>query len=155
MVESHSLKLAMSTANISEHLICFATHKLKLQGFEGVTPTVLNFLGSLECDKDNHASEIARQLNVSRQMVAKTVQELCRLGYVEQNASGGVRKQIRFTEKGEHLMSAARKVFALLDETMHNQLGLDELIALNESLIKLNNALIQALANSEKGQAAC
>lgn len=148
MVESHSLKLAMSTANISEHLILFATHQLKTQGFEGVTPTVLNFLGSLECDKDNHASEIARQLNVSRQMVAKTVKELCRLGYVEQNASGGLRKQIRFTEQGERLMSAARKAFFLLDQTMHKQIGLEELITLNESLMKLHNALIRAVANS-------
>ncbi len=49
-------------------------------------------------------------------MVARTVKELCRAGYLEQAERFGKQKQILFTEKGEHLMSAARLALANLDE---------------------------------------
>ncbi len=71
----------------------------------------------------NYGSEIARNLGVSRQMVAKTVKELCRVNYLEQIEGVGKQKQILFTERGEHLISDARKLLARLDDILSKAIG--------------------------------
>lgn len=141
MADSQSLQLALISSRVGEKLIVFTANQLIYRGFDGVTPSTLSFLSYLDCDTDNHASELARKLNVSRQMVAKTVKELCRWGYLEQLDSGGVRKKIRFTSKGEDLMSAARDVLLALDEKLEHTLGDNLLQTVNPMLTNIYNAL--------------
>ena len=56
-------------------------------------------------------------------MVAKTVKELSRVGYLEQVEGVGKLKQILFTELGEHLMADLRQILAKLDEILCETIG--------------------------------
>ena len=122
MMDSQSLKLLFSAVNLHEQITLYLSLTLKEKGYESATPSVLSFLSALECGV-NYGSEIARTLGVSRQMVAKTVKELCRVGYLEQVDGIGKQKQILFTELGEHLVFDARQVLADLDEDLCQRIG--------------------------------
>lgn len=78
-------------------------------------------------------------------MVAKTVKQLCQLGYLEQLDDVGKQKII-FTKAGENLMSDARQPLADLDKTMQQQLtdidiekAITELEAMIEVVEKIKN----------------
>jgi Mn-dependent DtxR family transcriptional regulator len=71
----------------------------------------------------DNSAEISRRLKVSRQMVAKTVKELCRAGYLEQIEGVGPQKQILLTEQGEHLISTVRVALADLDQILIGSFG--------------------------------
>ena len=108
-------------------------YRLSGQGFEDLTPALLRFLGALDCGV-NQASEVAERLQVSRQMVAKTVRELSERGYLEQVPGKGRRKQILFTERGEWLMSSVRRELADLDGVLSRRLGEGQVKALAEKM---------------------
>jgi len=55
--------------------------------------------------------------------VAKTVKELCRIGYLEQAEGVGRQKQILFTKLGEQLMADSRLLLAELDNELFDALG--------------------------------
>ncbi|ERN41579.1 hypothetical protein KR51_00017980 [Rubidibacter lacunae KORDI 51-2] len=122
MADSQSLKLVFASALLHTQLLEYVAKNLHFMGFEAISPSRLEFLGALDCGV-NYGAEIARQLRVSRQMVAKTVKELCQAGYLEQTEGVGKQKQILFTEQGEHLISAARTVLADLDRVFVNRFG--------------------------------
>jgi DNA-binding MarR family transcriptional regulator len=115
MVESVSLRLALAAGDLRDALAAHVAEALAAKGYAGTTAAVLQFLSVLECGI-NFGSDIARNLDVSRQMVAKTVRSLCDAGYLEQAAGPGRQKQILFTEHGEHMMSDARRILADFDE---------------------------------------
>ncbi|VEP13673.1 MarR family transcriptional regulator [Hyella patelloides LEGE 07179] len=117
MVESQSLQLFFSAAEMNEQISLYLSNALKDRGYESVTPCVLKSLSALECGI-NYSSEIARSLGISRQVVAKKVKELCSIGYLEQVDGKGKQKQILFTELGERLMSDSRQLLAELDEIL-------------------------------------
>jgi DNA-binding MarR family transcriptional regulator len=81
-------------------------------------------LGQLDCGV-NYASDVARALGVSRQMVAKTVADLVRKGWLKQvpDPERGNRKVIRFTAKGERVMSDARAILEEMDGLLDAELG--------------------------------
>ena len=122
MVESQSLQLVFSAAKMNEQIYQYLSNALAKKGYESATPSVLNFLSTLECGI-NYGSEIARNLGISRQMVAKTVKELCRVGYLEQIDGIGKQKQILFTDLGERLMSDSRQLLAELDAILCQKVG--------------------------------
>jgi DNA-binding MarR family transcriptional regulator len=122
MEDSRSLKLLCAAAAMHDRLTAYVAAQLQLQGFDGVSPAMLTFLSALDCGT-NYGSEIARRLKVSRQMVAKTVKELCTVGYLEQIEGAGKQKRILFTEQGEQLMAAARSLLADLDQILSDRLG--------------------------------
>ena len=136
MVESHSLKLAFGVAGVQEGISEYLSSSLKRKGYESASSSVLNFLGALECGV-NFGSEIARNLGVSRQMVAKTVKELCRVGYLDQKEGEGKQKQIVFTLLGEQLMSDSRLLLAELDGILVNTVGEKGLVELIGNLEKI------------------
>lgn len=140
MVESQSLKLVFAASAVSDSITGYLAAALVEQGYVSVTPSVLSFLGSLECDV-NYGSEVARNLGVSRQMVAKTVKSLSELGYLEQVDGEGRQKQIVFTELGELLMSDARHVLAKMDGQLSKVLGVKNLQKLIASLAELQTVL--------------
>lgn len=123
MVDSEALKLVLSASHVQELTTRYLSQTLNAKGYEAVTPSILNFLSALECGV-NYGSEIARSLGVSRQMVAKTVKELCRYGYLEQKDGMGKQKEILFTHNGELLMSDTRKILADIDKILVRNMGL-------------------------------
>ena len=122
MVDSLALKLVQTASQVQEQTTYFLSESLKNKGYQAVTPSILNFLSALECGV-NYGSEIARNLDVSRQMVAKTVKELSLQGYLEQVDDIGKQKKILFTKKGELLMSDARQLLADIDILLMSQLS--------------------------------
>ena len=116
-MESQSLQLIQSASRLNDVITKHLSQRLVEKGYTSLTPSLLSFLGILECGV-NYGSEIARTLGVTRQMVAKTVKDLCRLGYLEQIDGTGKQKEIHFTEMGEHLMSDARQLLAEVDKIL-------------------------------------
>ncbi|WP_211317027.1 MarR family winged helix-turn-helix transcriptional regulator [Arenicella xantha] len=117
MLESQSLQLIQSAQRLNDLITQYLSQRLVEKGYESLTPSLLAFLSILECGV-NYGSEIARNLGVTRQMVSKTVKQLCQLGYLEQIDGVGKQKEIHFTETGEYLMSDARQLLAELDEIL-------------------------------------
>ncbi|WP_233402836.1 MarR family transcriptional regulator [Marinomonas transparens] len=117
MMESQSLQLMQSTSRLNDVMTKYIAQRLVEKGYTSLTPSYLSFLSVLECGV-NYGSEIARSLDVTRQMVAKTVKELSRLGYLDQKEGAGKQKEIHFTEAGEYLMSDARKLLAEVDDVL-------------------------------------
>ena len=120
MVDSWTLKLVQNASKLHDLTTRRLCSELMEKGYV-ITPASLSFLGTLECGV-NYASEIARKLGVSRQMVAKTVKELCNKGYLEQIEGVGKQKEILFTKLGESLISDSRKILADIDATLVNKL---------------------------------
>lgn len=143
MVDSHSLKLVFCSAKTNELISQYLSKTLTEKGYVTASPSVLGFLSALECGV-NYGSEIARNLNVSRQMVAKTVKELCRVGYLEQVDGPGKQKQILFTKQGEHLMADARQILAQLDQIFAKSLGNHKLNAICKDLETIQKLIEQA-----------
>ena len=117
MVDSHALRLVTVTSALNDTIARALANALQAQGFAGATAASLGFLSALECGT-NHAAEIARQLGVSRQMVSKSVKEMCALGYLEQRPGSGRQKEILFTARGEQLIAAARHELAAMDRDL-------------------------------------
>lgn len=117
MVESQSLQLIQSAQKLNDVITQYLSQRLVEKGYESLTPSLLSFLSILECGV-NYGSEIARNLDVTRQMVAKTVKQLCQLGYLEQIGGTGKQKEIHFTVTGEYLISDARQLLVELDEIL-------------------------------------
>ncbi|MCO7223746.1 MarR family transcriptional regulator [Pleionea sp. CnH1-48] len=143
MVDSLSLQLVFSASKLQEQISDYLANSLKSKGYESASPTVLNFLSALDCGV-NYGSEIARNLGVSRQMVAKTVKELCRVGYLEQVAGVGKQKQILFTQLGENLISDARQLLADLDKKFMTEVNDKKLQETLDSLNQLNTLLLDS-----------
>jgi len=142
MVDSHTLQLVLSAAQVSELATQYLSRSLKAKGYKSATPSILGFLSTLECGV-NFGSEIARNLGVSRQMIAKTVKELCHSGYLEQVNDVGKQKKILFTKTGELLMSDARQLLADIDKILIEQQGKTSVKATVASLERIQELLTQ------------
>lgn len=144
MVESHSLSVTFLLAEAHDALLSRLAERLTARGHRRITTSALGFLGQFDCGI-NYASAIADKLGVSRQMVAKTVAEMERNGWLLQSADPERRnrKVIRFTPEGERLMADARLVLAELDDHLARDCGQDFLPALAEQLTRLKTALSQ------------
>jgi DNA-binding MarR family transcriptional regulator len=124
MADSRSLDLVFALARAHDVLLDYVAQTLEARGYRGVSPPVLAFLGQLDCGV-NIASEVARRLGQSRQMVAKTVRQLSDLGYLEMapDPERGNQKVITFTASGERLVAEARAILASLDARLDAILG--------------------------------
>lgn len=136
MVDSKALQLVLGAAQINDSISLYLSRALKNKGYEFATSAALSFLSTLECGV-NYGSEIARNLGVSRQMVAKTVKGLCLAGYLEQVDDIGKQKKIIFTATGELLISEARQLLAEIDKTLTVQLSEKSIATTITSLNKI------------------
>lgn len=143
-MESQTLPLMYNASKLNDSILRYISSALVEQGYSDINPSILKFLSVFECDV-NYGSEIARALGVSRQMVAKTVKELCRLGYLEQLDGQGKQKQIQFTESGECLISEARKVLADLDERLYKRFGKNNVSNVISDMENINKLLAKLL----------
>ncbi len=116
MLDSKSLELRQHIEVFRNNQTQRLLDGLARLGFDKITSTHVNFLGALDC-ADNKAADIARRLNLTRQAVHKIVREIETLGFITtvQNPELKNSKLIRFTAKGEELISAARRLYAELD----------------------------------------
>ncbi|MEP0354882.1 MarR family transcriptional regulator [Paraglaciecola sp.] len=140
LVDSQSLQLIQSASRLNDVMTKYIYQRLVEKGYGSLTPSLLSFLSILECGV-NYGSEIARNLDVTRQMVAKTVKELCQLGFLEQKQGAGKQKEILFTEMGEKLMSDARQLLAELDDMLFNNAELSSSRIMISELNKLTCAV--------------
>ena len=142
MVESDTLSLAFLLGEVQDRLLARLSDELAARGHPSVTPSALGFLGQLDCGI-NYASGIAEKLNVSRQMVAKTVAELEKAGWLvqEPDPERRNRKVIRFTADGERLMASARQVLAELDAQFEEACGRGFVAELGKKLERLKTHL--------------
>ena len=142
MVESQALQLVLETGQVNDSIAHYLSNVLKNKGYKFASPSALSFLSALECG-ENYASEISRKLGVSRQMVAKTVKDLCIANYLEQIDGVGKQKKILFTETGELLMSDARKLLADVDNILANELGQDTIATTVKNLKAIHDVIDQ------------
>ena len=140
MVESRSLQLTQSASRLNDVVVKYLSQRLIEKGYISLTPSLLSFLSILECGI-NYGSEIARNIGVTRQMVAKTVKELCHSGYLEQIDGVGKQKEIHFTEAGEQLMSDARLLLSEVDDFLCEHSDVAEL----ERIISEINAITESI----------
>ncbi|MCS3902660.1 DNA-binding MarR family transcriptional regulator [Methylohalomonas lacus] len=144
MVDSLTLRLTLGSATVRDRICDYVVVELQSCGYEDITPALLGFLGGLDCGT-NYASAIARNLNVSRQRVARMVSELCQAGYLQQDAADGRQKAILFTQEGEELMAEVRRILARLDKAIEKETGRQGLNATVESLERIAAVLEQKL----------
>jgi DNA-binding MarR family transcriptional regulator len=142
MVDSQALQLVLAAAQVNESISQHLSKSLINKGYKFASPATLSFLSTLECGF-NYGSEIARNLKVSRQMVAKTVKGLCLAGYLEQVDDIGKQKKIIFTENGERLMSDSRQLLADIDKTLTKQLSQVTITSTVTSLNKIQMLMAQ------------
>jgi len=137
MVESLTLRLMFALDGAHDRLLGRLCASLAARGYD-VSPSGLGFLGQLDCGV-NRASDIARRLGVSRQMVHKTVREMERLGYLRQEDDPDRRnsKRIVFTDDGIALMADARRDLQRWDAELTRMLGDDRLSALLRDLDRI------------------
>jgi hypothetical protein len=79
-------------------------------------------------------------------MVAKTVKQLCKLGYLEQLDDVGKQKKIVFTTTGEHLMSDARQALANLDTVLAKKLNSIDIQQTIQDLASIATAVEQEMS---------
>jgi len=141
MAESRSLRMALSLRDAHEFLMSWLSRRLVERGHQSVSPSALGFLGQLDCDI-NYAAEVARRLGVSRQMAGRRIAEMEKQGWIEvsPNTERRNRKSIRFTERGERLMSDARSLLSGLDDTLDEYFGPEWIESLTEHLRRLPEA---------------
>ena len=142
MVESQALQLVLGASQVNDSIALYLSKSLKNKGYTFATPAALNFLSALECGI-NYGSEIARNLGVSRQMVAKTVKGLCLAGYLEQIDDAGKQKKIIFTETGELLMADARQLLANIDKSLATQISEESINTTIKSLNQIQALMVQ------------
>jgi DNA-binding MarR family transcriptional regulator len=133
MVGSRSLRLVAASGVVRARVVAWVARGLAEDGFDGVSPSALEFLDVLDCGV-TVAADVARSIGVSRQMVAKTVKELSDLGLLEQTGGKGRRKEIQFTDRGERLMARVRERLRELDAVFVEHLGVDRFDTVLEAL---------------------
>ena len=126
LADSGSLALIHALNGFQARLLDWMVGELLAEGFEGLTGTMLAFLGQLDCG-DNHAAALARRLGVSRQAIHKQVRELEAMGWLETrpHPEKGNQRVIVFTAEGERMMSVTRARFAALDRKLAADLQAD------------------------------
>lgn len=141
MQDSLTLTLVMSSVALQEIINKHLIQSLHQQGMSQVNQNRLNFLSALDCG-DNHASELARKLGVSRQMVAKNVKDLVQLGWLIQIPGKGKQKTIQFTKQGEQLISQCRKELAIMDKTLKQAVSQESVAETLHTMRSLTAALV-------------
>lgn len=131
MADSRSLKLLHLASGFERRVQKWLVELLHERGFNSLTQSQLSFLGTLDCGPNN-ASQIANDLDITRQAVHKTVKELEALGWLKSKADPIRRNQriITFTDEGERMMSEARALFKHLDERLFSNWESDEIEAM-------------------------
>ncbi|MEE2810975.1 MAG: MarR family winged helix-turn-helix transcriptional regulator [Pseudomonadota bacterium] len=133
--DSRSLAIVAMMEPFQKRVLEKLVDFLKSHGFVDLKPSQITFLAALDCD-ENHASNVARALGVSRQAVHKSVKEMEAAGWLETLPNPTLKNQrtIHFTKEGERMMSLARRLFFDLDKELLEAVGNDGLSAIERLL---------------------
>jgi len=114
------------------------TIELTARGHPGVRPIHEFALRAIAAGADT-ASELGRRQSVSKQAAAKTIAALAQFGYVdrEDDPDDARRKRVRVTPRGHELMTVGAQLFDEVRARWAEQVGADELNALEAHLIRL------------------
>ncbi len=144
MRDSMTLQLVMTAGALQESISGLLLQRLHQKGYSAITASRLSFLSTLECGV-NYASDVARNLGVSRQMVAKTVRELSELGYLEQKPANGKQKTIEFTQNGENLIAACREIMVDLDALLLTNQSKENIDTTAAHLQQIKNTILSQI----------
>ncbi|EAR08273.1 MarR family transcriptional regulator [Reinekea blandensis] len=145
--DSLSLPIAQTATELTDRIMARLCRELSALGYPAITPSSLMFLSKLDCG-NGIASELARDLGVSRQRVAKTVSDMKTAGYVRQQEGIGKRKVLSLTAKGAEVTKHARRLCAELDQKIAST---DSALRLTDILLS-QQALLAALKAVEVNQ---
>jgi len=114
------------------------TVELDARGHPGVRPIHEFALRAIDGGADT-ASELGRRQSVSKQAAAKTIAALEQFGYVDRqdDPDDARRKRVRVTPRGHELMTVGAQLFDEVRARWAEQVGTDELDALEAHLIRL------------------
>ena len=115
-----------------------ASAELAERGYEKIRPVHDFAIRTIDAGADT-ASELGRQLGVSKQAAAKTISFLEERGYVsgEVDQRDSRRRRFTVTDKGHALLRTGEQVFDELREQWAARIGTPELERLEEALSDL------------------
>lgn len=115
-----------------------ASVELAQRGHEKIRPVHDFAIRSIDAGADT-ASELARQLGVSKQSAAKTIAFLEERGYIagEVDQRDTRRRRFTVTDRGHGLLVTGEQVFDELRDRWAERIGLNELERLEEALADL------------------
>jgi DNA-binding MarR family transcriptional regulator len=115
-------------------LVDTAVEELARRGYEDVRPAHDFAMRAIAAGAGN-ASELGRQLSVSKQAAAKTIAILEERGYVSRDAPpGGRRKRLHVTDLGYEVMQAGEAVFEELRDRWAQRIGRAQLESIEAHL---------------------
>ena len=119
-------------------LVDAAQIELARRGHEDVRPVHDFAIRAIASGADS-ASELGRQMSVSKQAAAKTIAVLQERGYVarEVDPTDARRKRLQVTDRGFDMLREAEAIFDDLRDQWGRQIGDDRLQALEAQLIDL------------------
>lgn len=108
---------------------------LTANGFTDVTTGNFNVLRHLN-PEGIHLSALARDAQISKQAIGKMIKEIEAKGYVEviPDPSDGRAKFVRFTARGEKMISLARDIVGKMEESYRSLLGQNAYNQLRQSV---------------------
>jgi DNA-binding MarR family transcriptional regulator len=109
--------------------------ELAARGYPDVRPAHEFAIRAVGAGADS-ASELGRQLGISKQAAAKTIALLEERGYLAREVDPGDarRRRLTVTKEGEALLRAGAEIFDGLRERWAEQVGRDRLEALEDTL---------------------
>jgi DNA-binding MarR family transcriptional regulator len=116
-------------------LVDAAVAELADRGFADVRPAHDFAMRAIQAGADT-ASDLGRQMSVTRQAAAKTIDVLLERGYVTREAdlADGRRNRLAVTPLGAEVMRQGEAVFGNLRRRFERQIGKDKLKAFEEHL---------------------
>jgi DNA-binding MarR family transcriptional regulator len=119
-------------------LVDAAQTELARRGHEDVRPVHDFAIRAIASGADS-ASELGRRMSVSKQAAAKTIAVLLERGYVARDVdpTDARRKRLQVTERGFDMLREAEAIFDDLRDRWSQQIGEDQLKALEAELTDL------------------
>ena len=127
--------LALLLLGSYRKLVDAAVVELAARGYEDVRPSHDYAMRAIDSGADS-ASDLGRELSVSKQAAAKMIAVLIERGYVvsEDDPADRRRNRIRVTDLGHEVMREGERIFDELRNAWGEQIGHKELAQLEERL---------------------
>lgn len=128
-------RLALLLLGSYRKLVDAAVRELDARGFADVRPALHYAMTAIELGADS-GSELGRSLSVTKQAAAKTIAILTERGWVAASPDTVDRRRNRLmvTELGRRVMREGEQIFDELRQAWRDEIGTDELAALEERL---------------------
>ncbi|WP_052502679.1 HTH domain-containing protein [Halarcobacter anaerophilus] len=127
--------LLLEKLNLIEELSFIEAKKEKFESNDIVTSTRIL---TLIQNGTFTSSELAKKLNISRQAIHKSINNLCSKGYLLLHNEETIKKNkhIYITEKGKELLICRNNVMKKVEKTVEEKIGKDDFLKLKELLKK-------------------